>query len=107
MLNPTFGYIVSFIAGAWLAGFLAERLAPGLWNWTLAGVAAIALIYAIGIPYYYLVARYYLGRTLEAGVLLWTFVLMPLPGDLISCFAAAVLVQRLRAFMPNRFTWRR
>ena len=98
VLNPTFGYIVSFIAGAWLAGFLAERLKPGLWTWTLAGAAAIALIYAIGIPYYYVVARWYLGKTLAAGVLLWTFVLMPLPGDLLSCFAAALIVQRLRAF---------
>ena len=107
VLNPTFGYIVSFIAGAWLAGALAERLKPGLVSWTLAGVVAIALIYAIGIPYYYLVSRFYLGRTLAAEVLLWTFVLMPLPGDLISCLAAALIVQRLRAFFPGRFTWRR
>ena len=114
VLNPTFGYIVSFIAGAWLAGFLieaqggkdplkppAERQKPGLWGLTLAGVAAIALIYAIGIPYYYVVARWYLGKTLAADVLLWTFVLMPLPGDLVSCFAAALIVQRLRAFFPT------
>ncbi len=101
VLNPTFGYIVSFIAGAWLAGFLAERLKPGLLTWTLAGAAAIALIYAIGIPYYYVVARWYLGKTLAADVLLWTFVLMPLPGDLVSCFAAALIVQRLRAFFPT------
>ncbi|MCR5347472.1 MAG: biotin transporter BioY [Fretibacterium sp.] len=99
VLNPTFGYIVSFIAGAWLAGFLAGRLKPGLWSWTLAGVAAIVLIYAIGIPYYYVVARWYLGKTLGADVLLWTFVLMPLPGDLVSCLAAALIFRRLRVFL--------
>ena len=101
LLNPTFGYILGFIAGAWLAGFLIEaHPKPGLWGLTLAGVAAIALIYAIGIPWYYVVARWYLGKTLAASTLLWTFVLMPLPGDLISCFAAALIVQRLRSFFP-------
>ena len=107
VLNPTFGYIVSFIAGAWLAGLMAERMKPCLLTWFLAGAAAIVLIYAVGIPYYYLVSRYYLGRSLAAKVLLWTFVLMPLPGDLVSCLAAALIVQRLKAFFPDRFTWAR
>ena len=107
MLNPTFGYILGFIAGAWLAGFMAERLNPCVLNWFLASVAAMAVIYAAGIPYYYLVSRYYLGKTLAAKTLLWSFVLLPLPGDLISSFAAALIVQRLRAFFPNRFTWAR
>ena len=107
VLNPTFGYILGFIAGAWLAGFMAERLKPCVLNWFLASAAAMALIYAAGIPYYYIVSRYYLGRTLAAQTLLWSFVLMPLPGDLVSSFAAALIVQRLRAFFPNRFTWAR
>ena len=102
ILNPTFGYIVSFIAGAWLAGFLSEedkftRLGNGVLRWFVAGVAAVTLIYAMGIPYYWLVARYYLGRTIAAETIIWTFVLMPLPGDIVSCFAAALAVKRLKA----------
>ena len=32
VLHPTFGYLVGFIAGAWAAGFVAERLRPGMRN---------------------------------------------------------------------------
>ncbi len=98
---PTFGYLVSFIGGAWLAGYLAENLRPGVINWTLAGFAAIILIYAVGIPYFYLVSRFYLGKVLGAEVLLWSFIILPLPGDLISCFAAALLTHRIREIFPT------
>ena len=107
VLMPTFGYLVSFIAGAWLAGYLAENLPPKILSWFLAGFAAIILIYAIGIPYFYLISRFYLGKIFAAKALLWGFIIMPLPGDLISCFAAALIASRIKAFMPNDFTWRR
>lgn len=100
VLNPTFGYIVAFIAGAWAAGWLG-RPGAGFWRLALAGAAGIAVIYAAGIPYYYFVARYYMGRTLGAQTLIWTFVLMPLPGDLASCLVAAAIVRRLRALLPQ------
>jgi len=34
-------------------------------------------------------------------------VLMPMPGDIVKSVAAGLIVQRLRAFFPNNFTWRR
>ncbi len=107
ILNPTFGYILSFIAGAWLSGFIAEKFKPSILTWTIAGIFSIILIYAIGIPYFYFISRYYMGNIIAARTLLVTFILMPLPGDLISCLAAALLVERLSKFFPEEFTWKR
>lgn len=107
VLNPTFGYILGFIPGAWLAGYTAERFKPCFMTWTLGGIAGIALIYAIGIPYYYVMSRYYLGNELGARTLLVYFVLMPMPGDLVKSLCAGLIVQRLAVFFPNSFTWRR
>ena len=93
------------ILGAWLAGFLAEKLKPSILNLFLSGFAAIILIYAIGIPYYYAVARWHTGNILAAKTLLMYFVLMPLPGDILKCFLAALIVYRLRKFFPAVFNY--
>ncbi len=105
--NPTFGYILGFIPGAWIAGFIAERYRPCFMTWFTGAVIGIAIIYAIGIPYYYLVSKYYLGSELGAKTLLVSFILMPMPGDVAKSILASLIVQRLSAFFPNSFTWNR
>ena len=106
-LSPTFGYILGFIAAAWLAGFIAERFRPCLITWISAGIAATLLIYAVGIPYYYFMLKYYIGNELGAKTLLVSFLLMPMPGALIKCIIAGLIVQRLCVFFPESFTWKR
>ena len=106
-LNPTFGYIVGFIPGAWISGYIAERFAPKFMTWFLGAVAGIAVIYAVGIPYYYLMSKYYIGNELGAKTLLMYFVLMPIPGDVAKSILAGLIVQRLAAFFPDNFTWKR
>lgn len=106
-LNPTFGYILGFIPGAWLAGFIAEKFTPKFWTWVSGAIAGIAVIYAIGIPYYYFMSKWYLGNELGAKTLLMYFVLMPIPGDIAKSLCAGLIVQRLTAFFPDSFTWKR
>ena len=106
-LNPTFGYIVGFIPGAWISGYIAERFTPKFMTWFLGAVAGIAVIYAVGIPYYYLMSKYYIGNELGAKTLLMYFVLMPIPGDVAKSVVAGLIVQRLAVFLPDNFTWKR
>ena len=106
-LNPTFGYIVGFIPGSWLAGYIAERFKPCFKTWTFGAVSGIAVIYAFGIPYYYLMSKYYIGNELGAKTLLMYFVLMPIPGDVAKSILAGLIVKRLSVFFPESFTWRR
>lgn len=107
ILNPTFGYIVGFIPGAWIAGYIAERLRPCFGVWVLGALAGMAVIYALGIPYYYVMSKYYLGNELGAKTLLMYFVLMPIPGDIGKSLLAGLAVKRLRVFFPESFTWKR
>lgn len=106
-LNPTFGYIVGFIPGAWLAGYAAERFRPCFMTWTLGAATGIAVIYAFGIPYYWVMSKYYLGNELGAKTLLVYFVLMPIPGDVVKSILAGLITGRLALFSPDNFTWER
>ena len=96
VLSPTFGYIIGFVPGAWLAGFIAEKFKPCFKTFTLGAVAGIAVIYAFGIPYYYLMSKFYLGNELGAKALLIYFVLMPLPGDIFKSILAGFIAARLK-----------
>ncbi len=94
-LSPTFGYIVGFIPGSWLAGYIAEKFKPCFLTWMLGALAGIAVIYALGIPYYYLMSKFYLQNELGAKTLLVYFVLMPMPGDIFKSFLAGLIMKRL------------
>ena len=107
VFNPTFGYIIGFVFGSGIAGYIAERFKPCLLTWTLGALAGIAVIYVIGIPYYYIVYKYYLGNELGAKAIVLYFVLMPLPGDIVKSVAAGFTAQRLSKIFPNEFTWKR
>lgn len=101
VLHPTFGYLVGFIAGAWAAGFVAERLRPGMRTWMLAGLTNLAVLYALGMAYYYPIANYYLKTPFGVKALFYYCFLLPLPGDLIKCLLGAVVTDRLRAMLPG------
>ncbi len=107
VMNPTFGYILGFVPGSWLAGYIAEKCRPVFWTWVLGAMAGMAVIYAFGIPYYYVMSRYYLGNELGAKTLLMYFVVMPMPGDVVKSLCAGLIVRRLAEYFPDSFTWRK
>lgn len=51
LVGPTAGYIYGFVVAAAVTGYLAQMGAQRFWVRWLAGVAGVAVMYAIGIPY--------------------------------------------------------
>jgi biotin transport system substrate-specific component len=97
VLQPTFGYILGFVAGAALTGALVRRRpAPSVFYLFLAGMAGIGVIYLLGVAYYAVISGLYLGDQLELRTLLVNCFLITLPGDFVKCLAAALLAKRLR-----------
>ena len=97
VFQPTFGYLLGFIAGAWIAGRLAGPRHP----WTRRRVFAavfvnLTVVYGFGVSYTYLISRCYLGNdTALWSLFLYAFA-VEVPGDIAVCLAAAVLSRRLR-----------
>ena len=123
VLRPSFGYIIGFVVGAWVTGFLTEQIARNpakeytqrkvkqkndcidqkrrqnktrLGALILAGTAGLACIYLIGILYFTAIHWLYLKDGMAfSQIFLYCFVLC-IPGDAISCVMAAFVARRLR-----------
>ena len=96
VLQPSFGYILGFIGGAFVTGFIAERIKNrSLWRLFTACLAGLLIIYACGVLYYFLLATFYLGKTVSAYTLLVSLFLIFVPGDAVTCFLGALLARRL------------
>lgn len=90
VVHPTFGFLLGMILSAFVSGILTERTS---WNIWLTSTVSLLAAYVIGTPYFYLIARYYVGvhdetemiRFIDA--LLWSCVVyLPLDfGKLVVC----------------------
>lgn len=96
VLQPTFGYLLGMLLGAYLTGAIAERGKVSLKTYFLAGAAHIASVYTLGVIYFYIISRFYLGNVPTIAGLLVSCCLVFLPGDLASCALGAVAAKRLR-----------
>ena len=99
ILQPTFGYIISFPAGAWIVGKVVERLNKPvkLWGWFLANGAGLSVIFTIGVVYLYVNVHFIVNKTLSVPQAIWSGALIFLPGEVVKIFLAATLARRLRS----------
>lgn len=89
--GPTAGYLVGWVFGAFVTGWLMERL-PLRGAFARALVAAllggVLVIHAFGVPYLAFAARLDIWKALLAGAVF-------MPGDVLKALAAAFLVRSL------------
>ncbi|HBH13742.1 MAG: BioY protein [Clostridiales bacterium 38_11] len=90
IFSPSFGYVLGFVAAAFIVGKLLENdKRPGFLKIFLSCLLGTAVIYVIGYPYLYLVLTKVSGVSVTFQGLLKPAVLIFLPGDLFKVTAAA------------------
>ena len=93
ILGPTGGFILSWIAAAYVVGWLVEKnwKRLGFWNLLLFNViGGIVVVYVIGIPWLAAIANMELGKAVAASAIF-------VPGDIAKAVVAsfaALLVKR-------------
>lgn len=92
-VGPTAGYLIAFVPAAFVAGWLVEKGACKLWQRWVAGVAGIAVIYALGVVMLKAIAGLDWGAAWAAGVAPF------LAADLVKALLAATLVESARSFL--------
>lgn len=95
VLQPTFGYMLGYCIGAFLAGCIASKGAPSVLRFTVAGLCGLVVVYIVGVAYYWCISRFYLNTELGMKVMLVSCFLLPFPKDVVSCVLAAILAKRL------------
>ena len=96
VLQPTFGYLIGFALGAWLTGFIARSVpAPSLKRLLAANFAGLAVVYALGMIYVYIINNFYLGHALGLWPLFLYCFILAVPGDICLCIVAAFIGRRL------------
>lgn len=103
VLQPTFGYLVGLIPGAFLCGLISRRARKFSFPFALlASLACMFTVYLVGVPYLYLMLNNYLHKSVSLGTAAISGFLMFVPGDLIKCAAASLLAVRLRPIIQRR-----
>ncbi len=94
-LNPKFGYIIGFAIAAFVTGKIVSSGKRRYLRYLAAGMAGIAIIYFVGVIYYWAISYFYLGKNLSFAFLMkWCF-LITIPGDVVSCILAAFISDRV------------
>lgn len=97
IFQPTFGYLLGFIAGAWLTGQIAHRKpVPTLSRLLAADFAGLLVVYTCGMAYLALINNVYLGTPISWWALFVYCFVLPIPGDIFLCIVAAFLAHRIR-----------
>lgn len=95
ILQPTFGYMLGHLVGAFTAGNIARNEKPSVARFTVAGLCGLAVVYVLGVSYFWCISRYYLGAQTSIRAILVSCFLLPFPKDVLLCVLAAFLGKRL------------
>jgi len=98
VLQPTFGFIIGFIAAAFVAGKFDITNNRGA---LLAMIFGVAVLYLVGVPYLVAVIRFYLGRAITwqraFEVAVAPFILL----DFAKVFVAVLLARAIKKRLPH------
>lgn len=90
ILQPTFGYLVGFIVQGWLTGVLARRGAPTFRRVLGACLAGMAVVYVLGISYFYFASNYLIDAPIGFWLAIWYCGVLQVIPDFLLCLAATV-----------------
>jgi biotin transport system substrate-specific component len=106
VFKPTFGYLIGFILGAYVNGWLIQRFkfarAASIF---LANFSSLLVVYLIGCLWLYVSMRFIVEKPFTIGQTLFFGFVLPVPGDIFLCAICSIIVARILPrtnFMVNK-----
>lgn len=98
VLQPTFGYLAAFPAGAWLVGWMMERTGtrPGWPALILAHVPGILLILGFGLLYLHFSMDHFVGRRIGFSKAVIAGGILFLPAELLKAGLSSMFYMKVR-----------
>ncbi|MDR3186691.1 MAG: biotin transporter BioY [Christensenellaceae bacterium] len=101
---PTFGYIIGFLFGAFLSGFIVEKAKKkNFFVFLLAQVAGLVVIYFVGVVYFYCIRNFYIKTDTTLWFVILNCFIVFILGDVACSALGAVIGERLRKILPHVF----
>lgn len=101
IFKPSFGYILGFAGGTWLAGYISEKGKGTVMTYIWAGFADMAVVFTVGLFYFNTIMTYYIGTPIDTKTLFVTGFLMFAPADIIYCILSGFLAKRLQPVLKK------
>ncbi|MEG1519746.1 MAG: biotin transporter BioY [Clostridia bacterium] len=96
VFQPTFGYLIGFIFGAYVTGLIANGVEnPSFWRIFLANLAGIAVIYVLGMAYFYIISNYVINSPVDLKFVMIYCFATTIVGDIVLCVLSAIVCRRL------------
>lgn len=96
VVKPTFGYLLGFAIGAFVAGRIVETSVTLTFKRLLAAsFVNLAIVYGVGMIYLYEIKDLYLEKPIGLDVLFIYCFALPVIPDIFLCILAAVIAKRL------------
>ena len=103
VLKPTFGYIIGFIFGSYIVGFLKERFnIQSFLGYFIISFCGLIPIYGLGAIYFYFINLYVLNTPSFISEVVALCILTPLPNGIIHTFLIALIAPRLSRALKER-----
>lgn len=97
VLQPTFGYLIGFILGAYIIGKLLEfKHNPGIFWRAFSIIGGLVGVYAIGASYLFFNLNFIQGKAISFAKVIKIGFLIPIPGDLIKAIIAIAITPSLK-----------
>ena len=102
IISPTFGFILSFIGTAYIAGLIVEKF-PTKVGFIVAALAGTAFNYLFGTNWMYAAYKFWLAAPEGFSYkMAWAWMLVPLPKDLLLAVLAGLFGFRLRPILEKQ-----
>lgn len=97
IFKPSFGYIIGFVVGAFVTGYIAEKMKKKtVINYLSANLAGLFFVYAIGMIYYYVICNYVINTPIAVWPLFLYCFILAVPGDITLSILGAVLAKKVK-----------
>lgn len=98
VMKPTFGFLLGFVAAAFVTGLLSRKFmikSGSRRRYLVAAFGGLVVTYGFGIFYMYIANRFFLGLNVPFWTLFLACFPVDIPCDLMLCVVAALLGMRL------------
>ncbi|HLS67624.1 MAG TPA: biotin transporter BioY [Pseudogracilibacillus sp.] len=96
LFSPTFGFIIAFIIGAYVAGKVRENFAS-LKGYIIGALIALIIHFVFGANWMYMAYKFWFDAPEPVSYkLVWLWLLAPLPKDLVLALFAGAFAYRLQ-----------